>query len=181
MCVGAVSGLDGRGDRADLLGELHEVELGPELGDAVAVHAEDVHPGSGGRSKCWPLERYVKLVSRLAGRGWNGIVLTGPAEEAVEARVARRAFPRGWSHLASPDLGTAAGLAARCGLYVGNDSGMTHLAAAAGALVLALFLDVHVPAWRPFGRTTVLSGPAIEDVTVERATREIFRLTAFVL
>jgi len=116
-----------------------------------------LHPGSGSSGKNAPFEAFLDAASELAGRGMEGFLVLGPAEEALRAEPAGRRLPGGWRRLLEPRLEELAGLLARCSAYVGNDSGVTHLAAAAGAPVLALFRSEHLPAWRPCGRTAILS------------------------
>jgi heptosyltransferase III len=125
-----------------------------------------VHPGSGGTKKRWPLERFMAVISALAEDGLAGWLVTGPAEDEADSAF-RPVLPAGWRRLASPLLSELVGRLEACSLYIGNDSGVTHLAAAAGAPVLALFRDEYLPAWRPFGRTTVLHAARPELITVE--------------
>jgi ADP-heptose:LPS heptosyltransferase len=124
-----------------------------------------VHPGSGGRNKRWPAERFLAIVDVLAGRGVAGLLVTGPAEEDGEWESRR--LPPGWHRYPSPPLDELADRLSTCGLYVGNDSGVTHLAAAAGAPTLALYLGENLPAWRPFGRATVLHAPHTASISFE--------------
>jgi heptosyltransferase III len=104
-----------------------------------------LHPGSGSERKNWPIERFLQLSRWFADRGESVAWVLGPAEEGVTV-------PRGhaaWRSLPLPDL---AGRLARCRLFVGNDSGITHLAAAAGCPTVALFGDSDPRTWAPRGR-----------------------------
>lgn len=112
-----------------------------------------VHPGSGSAAKNWPVERFSALVDVMAaGEPW--LLVEGPADDASAAHL--RMLPgavvaSGWPLRA---LGAVLGCA---GLYVGNDSGVTHLAAAWGAPTLALFGPTDPAVWGPLGeRTTSL-------------------------
>jgi len=126
-----------------------------------------IHPGSGGRVKRWPLENFIEMAGRAASAGLGGIFVTGEAEEDLEARLAGCTLPTGWSRLGRPTVEVLAGLLAASRLYLGNDSGPTHLAAACGARVVALFRESLEPAWRPFGRTTVIAAPDVESIDPE--------------
>jgi len=126
-----------------------------------------VHPGSGGRAKRWPLRNFMAIIEQAAARGLEGVLVTGEAEADIESEIRRTALPAGWSHAACLDAETVAGLLAGSTHYLGNDSGPTHLAAACGASVIAVFPDASLPDWRPFGRTHVLSTPAVEQVPLE--------------
>jgi ADP-heptose:LPS heptosyltransferase len=108
-----------------------------------------IHPGSGSEIKNWPKERFLE-VARGALRLWGlpSTVLLGPAEEG------QHAF---WSEAAGPPLSVRRGLAIlevarvlqEAALYVGNDSGITHLAAALGLPVVALFGPTDPARWAP--------------------------------
>ena len=135
-----------------------------------------VHPGSGGRAKRWPLPGFLEVVRRAAACGLAGVLVTGEAEPDLEAEVGRTALPAGWTRAARLDAMTLAGLLAGSTDYVGNDSGPTHLAAACGASVVALFLDGNLPAWRPFGRSRVISGPAVERIPFAAVLSEMGEL-----
>jgi ADP-heptose:LPS heptosyltransferase len=128
-----------------------------------------VHSGSGGSNKRWPFERFLFLIRGLAERGIPGILVTGPAEDDGAEERGRAPLPPGWQRRLSPPLIELAGWLSACLIYIGNDSGVTHLAAAAGARTLAFFLDAHLPAWKPFGRVTVLHAARIEGISLEEA------------
>jgi hypothetical protein len=128
-----------------------------------------VHPGSGGRAKRWPLPNFIEAVRRAASRGVNGVLVTGEAEEDLEPALDAATLPAGWTWVSRLPAETLAGLLASSTHYIGNDSGPTHLAAACGARVLAFFRDENLPAWRPFGRTRVLSAPALDRIQLSSA------------
>ncbi len=108
-------------------------------------------PGSGGAGKNWPPEKFTELAGRLEPRIKVAIAL-GPTEAGMRQSFAARGGPV----LANLELGTLAGTAARAAIFVGNDSGVSHLAAAAGAPGIALFGPSDPERWRPLGRVTVL-------------------------
>jgi ADP-heptose:LPS heptosyltransferase len=124
-----------------------------------------IHPFSGGRSKNWPLDRYRALAAHLAGRAevsWTA----GPEEVLEEARR-------------FDDLFELARWLAGTRVFVGNDSGIAHLAAAAGAPVVALFGPSDPAVWAPRGRVRVVRcGDRMEDIdvsVVERAVESMLR------
>ena len=128
-----------------------------------------IHPGSGGTAKIWPFERFLEIARRLQRAGVPGAFITGEAEEcaAVSGRLEREALPPGWIWIRRPPILAVAGLLAEASLYIGNDSGITHLAAACGTSVTALFLQKNVPAWEPYGRSVVLAAEALSDLDTE--------------
>ncbi len=112
-----------------------------------------VHPGSGGRLKCWPLERYFELIDCLQSDGAFVILFTGDAE-AGEVREGASRYARGRKntlHTAGLGLMSAAGLLSHCSLYVGNDSGFSHLAGILGRPTIVLFGPTDPFIWKPLG------------------------------
>lgn len=121
-----------------------------------------VQPGAGGPAKRWPAEAFAAALARAAARPDVALVLhQGPADaEAVEALGARlpAALP-----LRDPSLPALAGVLHDAALYVGNDSGVSHLAATVGAPAVVLF-DAANLAWRPWA-----CEPEVLAVTLARA------------
>lgn len=106
--------------------------------------------------KQWPADRYVALIKRLTGAkgvlpGARLAVLSAPDErrdalEVLDAVPARRRIDLA----GTVDLLTAYACLRRCALFVGNDSGLMHLAAASGTPTLGLFgpsKDEHYAPW----------------------------------
>jgi heptosyltransferase-3 len=132
---------------------------------AGAEGAAVVHPGSGSRRKCWPLDRFLAIVEALAEKGMSGAVITGEAESRLEPDLRRTILPPGWIWRPIPRLSDLAGLLASADLYFGNDSGVTHLAAVCGVRVVAIFRDEFRLAWRPCGDVRMLSAPDVSDIS----------------
>lgn len=111
------------------------------------------HPGSGGEVKCWLRERFLKIVEWWEQeRGEKPVCVLGEAElERWPREVLTRleAQVRVWRQ---PDLCELADALAGAELYLGNDSGITHLAAAVGVSTVVLFGPSNVRQWRPVGR-----------------------------
>jgi heptosyltransferase-3 len=128
-----------------------------------------VHPGAGSAAKCWPAEGFARAIATLAGRArLNVVVHQGPADTEA-AGALRRHLGAGVVWLVEPPLPELAGALAHARLYLGNDSGVSHLAAALGVPALILFDARHL-AWRPWQararvRTVTLDAVAPEDVT----------------
>jgi ADP-heptose:LPS heptosyltransferase len=121
-----------------------------------------VHPGSGSRAKNWPLERFVAAARALAdGRPW--LLVRGPAEEALPC-------PAGAVDASGWPLRILAAALSRAGLFLGNDSGVAHLAAACGTRTLALFGPTDPERWAPVGpgvATLRAPGGRLADLEVE--------------
>jgi heptosyltransferase-2 len=107
-----------------------------------------IHPGSGSLAKNWPAERFVALADRL-GRDRPVLLVLGPAENAAFDPIAsHRAH---WVVARELPLRSLGALLSHAALFVGNDSGASHLAAAAGAPTLALFGPTDPALWAPLG------------------------------
>ena len=137
-----------------------------------------IHPGSGSPSKNWPAERFLELARRWASarpRLEKPFLLSlGPAEAEHGLAVPSTAVvAREWP------LRVLGAALVRAGLYVGNDSGASHLAAAAGAPTLALFGPTDPAVWAPVGpRVCALRAPglALEGLSVDEVVRAALRL-----
>jgi len=121
-----------------------------------------IHPFSGSPKKCWPLARYRELAKRLESHmpvRW----CVGPEETLAEA-------------VRIDDLYELAGWLATARVYIGNDSGITHLAAAVGTPVIALFGPTDPRIWAPRGRDVcVIARPVIEDIEVGEVAAAVLR------
>jgi ADP-heptose:LPS heptosyltransferase len=147
-------------------------QVGPDSGPAIprieCPQAERagfvaIHPFSGSAKKNWPLERFRDLARRLdLPVRW----CAGPEEPLDDAQRFDNLYALAcWLRSAR--------------LYIGNDSGITHLAAAVGTPVLALFGPTDPAIWAPRGEhvsivATARPGQAMEGISVDevlRATR----------
>lgn len=108
-----------------------------------------IHPAAAFATKEWPVERFAELASRLIEDGLQVAATAGPGEERVLNRLARLAGPK-LVVLAPLGLGRFGGLASRCGLYVGNDTGPTHIAAALKKPVVVIFGSSDSKVWFPW-------------------------------
>lgn len=152
---------------------LKDKEEEAERGQKIVV----VHPGSGSKSKCWPLENFMEMIHQFSRKGYRGALVTGFADVELENKLSSYSLPKNWVWLRNPSLVKLSGLLSVSSLYLGNDSGITHLAAACGTKVIALFQNDLESAWRPYGRVTILSGESVSDISphtvLEAASRII--------
>jgi heptosyltransferase-3 len=120
-----------------------------------------IHPFSGSRKKCWPLERFQDLARRLAGRmpvAW----CAGPEDDLPSA-----------VHFA--DLYDLACWLASARVYIGNDSGPTHLAAAVGTPVVALYGSSDPAVWAPRGPQVALAAaPSLQAIAVDQVESLVY-------
>ena len=116
-------------------------------GDSFAI----VHPGSGSPTKNWPAERFAEAIDTLGDRyGISTLLLAGPADDDVIRRVAV-SLARPAPVLANGPLLVVAALMRRARFYLGNDSGLGHLAGLVGVPTLALFGPTDPALWLPLG------------------------------
>jgi ADP-heptose:LPS heptosyltransferase len=108
-----------------------------------------IHPGSGSPAKNWPAKNFAAVADWAAER-FGILLLTGPAEEGGEEvrRAMKKAGPLMAENL---PLISLAGLLNRSRVYLGNDSGITHLAASLGLPTVALFGPTDPAVWGPRG------------------------------
>ncbi len=144
-------------------------------------------PTANWEGKVWPSEQFVALVKSLTQTRLPGAlvaVFAGPgAEERRLAEPVLNALPGAIDLVGQLTLAEAAACLARCTLFIGNDSGLMHLSAAAGTPTLGLFGPSMAAEYAPTGRHTgiaVAPGPAgrapIAGLPVESALREAVAL-----
>jgi ADP-heptose:LPS heptosyltransferase len=112
--------------------------------------------------KIWPAERFIDLAQRL---GFARIAIfggPGPRERAAAAPVLA-GLPHAIDLVGTLSVAEAAAGLARCSLFVGNDSGLMHLAAAAGVPTLGLFGRSRASEYAPAGlRAAFVAAPGSE-------------------
>jgi ADP-heptose:LPS heptosyltransferase len=120
-----------------------------------------IHPFSGSARKNWPLEEYRELAEQFdEGVSW----IAGPEEQLCDA-------------VRFDDLGALAQWLSGARLYIGNDSGITHLAAALGVPTLALFGPTDPQKWAPRGENVcVLRHQPLAELEVETVLESANRL-----
>lgn len=145
------------------------------LRDRLAPGFVAIHPGSGASAKNWPTEGFASLIEGLGGHPW--LLVEGPADVAAVAGLAGQGRCVPARHLPLRMLGS---VLRRAGLFVGNDSGVTHLAAAWGAPTLALFGPTDPATWSPVGRRVAVARSPAASMTdlslaeVRRAARTLW-------
>ena len=136
--------------------EVHDgrAALGLPPGKSLVV----VHPGSGSHHKCTRPKLFAEIIGWLQGKDANPVIIEGPADEKQVDEVVRRCSI-GPPVFRGLELSVTAEVIARADLYLGHDSGLTHLAAALDVPTVALFGPTDRRRWAPRGtHVTVLSG-----------------------
>ncbi len=130
-----------------------------------------IFPGSGSSRKNWPAENFARLAESLAST-MKPLVVLGPAETKIEEFFRRS----GIATLSNLELGAVTGLASAARLLVGNDSGVSHLAAAAGARGIVIFGPTDPARWRPLGTLEVIQREPLVDLTTDEVRTSLLRL-----
>lgn len=134
-------------------------------------------PGAGHPGRCWPLEQFAELADFLIRNdGVRPIVFVGPEERHLVPRM-REIFPAACVILEKLSIPQLAAAQARLAVFVSNDTGPVHIAAAVGAPIVVL-IDLPQPhAYVPTAESQRLifseSVSAIEVEEVYGATREL--------
>jgi heptosyltransferase-3 len=117
-----------------------------------------VHPGSGSPHKCSEPTLLARTIDRLQSDGLVPLMIGGPADDE-RIRLTAGLCARPPLILHHLDLLSVAGVLAHVSLFIGHDSGLTHLAAALGRPTVALFGPTDAGRWGPIGsHVTVLRG-----------------------
>ena len=132
-----------------------------------------LHPGSGSVAKCWPAERFARLATAAAVE-WRTtpVFLIGPADREAWATIRYGLPPALAAHaLVERPLREVLALLSLARAYVGNNSGISHLAALA-CPTLALFGPSDPLVWHPLGRRVAIlraEGGDLARLAPERA------------
>ena len=141
---------------SDIVPRLTVSEVG--VPSSLQLNCIAIHPGSGSEKKNWPLEKWIELARQLLNSSGAPLLIVGGEAESAKIQRFKNALPQQRAEFAfNLPLPTLAGRIASCSLFIGHDSGITHLAAAAGVPVVALWAETSPDIWRPLGdRVTVL-------------------------
>jgi heptosyltransferase-2 len=134
-----------------------------------------IHPGSGSQAKNWPLKNWISLFSRNVEFSINGefpslVVVSGEADNVQTGQLEREWMDRNVPFAKNLPLPQLAALLERS-VFVGHDSGISHLAAAVGANCIVLFGPTNPDVWAPKNNhVRVLKAPngRISDLKIEQ-------------
>jgi heptosyltransferase II len=100
-----------------------------------------IAPGASyGAAKCWPPERFAHLADRLISECGADVIFFGtPGEKEIAARICSMMKSRAISLVGETSMRDLAALFSSCSVFIGNDSGAMHVAAAAGLPVIGIF------------------------------------------
>jgi ADP-heptose:LPS heptosyltransferase len=137
-------------------------------------------PGAGNASRVWPLEKFAEVADHLIRNDRvRVIVFAGPEERSLVPRM-QSVFPTGaifFDRLTIPQLASAQ---ARLTLFISNDTGPAHIAAAVGTPVVVILDRPDLNSFTPVGeQNRFIGGPLITNIPVAdvyRAAHEIISL-----
>lgn len=131
-----------------------------------------LHPGSGGVFKCWPLTRFAEIIVKLWQQNILVLIFAGPADKerlsALIQLIGTPPMPSLLKTVVNAPLVEVADHLQHCTVYLGNDSGITHLAAMLGIPTVALFGPSSPTMWKPIGPDVrVLYEPELKNLSAE--------------
>jgi heptosyltransferase III len=121
-----------------------------------------IHPGSGSQRKNWPLERWLEVQRRVLDSQDAGhlLIIGGESDSEQLCAMKRVKTTERQTILESLPLPVLGAVFSQCALFVGHDSGISHLAAAAGVPCLLLFGPTNPKVWAPANGAVAVLQPA---------------------
>jgi heptosyltransferase III len=137
-----------------------------------------IHPGSGSAQKCWPASSFAALINSLWQRNYPVLLLAGPADhprvEDIQRLLPPQPIPGSLTTLIDMPLIEVAQHLLQCRCYIGNDSGVTHLAAMLGVPTVVLFGPSDPSTWHPIGpAVTLIQESQLQSLPVETVLNSI--------
>ena len=137
-----------------------------------------IAPAAAAESKQWSAASFAAVARRLKDR-WNlpGVVVAGPGQEAIAREVAETAGPGAYA-LTGISLKELIALSEMTRIFVGNDSGPMHIAAALDRPIAAVFASSNPTVWRPWTHAPcrIVQSPEIARIKLEEVTDAVDEL-----
>ena len=124
-----------------------------------------IHPGSGSTTKNWPIAKWQTILTALSRRE---LLLVGGEADAQQLAALQSFDARRAVNLPLPQL---AAVLERCAVFVGHDSGISHIAAAVGTRCVLLFGPTNPDVWAPANAAVQVirfASGNLNDITVEQ-------------
>lgn len=138
-----------------------------------------LHPGSGSRTKCWSPENFARLAEmteRLLCRPCRFLI--GEADRWILEEPSFQTPQMEKRILMNLSLSTVAAILKKGRAYVGNDSGISHMAAVLGIPALVIFTATDPRIWAPRGRHVRVLQDRKGDLTVDTACKALKRIVS---
>jgi heptosyltransferase-2 len=155
---------------------LPHLRIGAPTNRQNATPTVALHPGSGSEKKNWPEEKWADLLQHLvSSTDFHLLLVGGEAEGERLQRLAAALPPRRTRVAQSLPLAELARLLQECDVFVGHDSGISHLAAALGLPGIVLWGNSVEAVWRPpHEEIVVLKNPGgIQMIAVEEVVARL--------
>jgi heptosyltransferase-3 len=110
-----------------------------------------LHPGSGGREKCWHIGNYLAIAQAMKNQGWAAAFVLGPVEQERLGRAQIESLVACSPVIENLELSDVVAVLSCAQAFVGNDSGISHLAAAMGLRTCAVFGPSCSAMYQPVG------------------------------
>ncbi|MFC1651234.1 glycosyltransferase family 9 protein [Candidatus Latescibacterota bacterium] len=133
-----------------------------------------IHPGSGGISKIWPIENFLYAADNIS---MDATFLLGQVE--IERGTGKAIPVDKYNIIQTANIAQLSSHLAEASLYIGNDSGVSHLASYVGTRSIVLFGPTDPAVWRPIGgNVTIISSPDgdIKSISREEVISKIHEL-----
>ncbi|UCG11369.1 MAG: lipopolysaccharide heptosyltransferase II [Deltaproteobacteria bacterium] len=146
------------------------IELAPSLLGDLSIGKDEtligVHPGAAyGEAKRWFPERFAAVLDRLQKSPRRFLLFGGPGEETLAERLSAAMHHRPANLVGKTTVSAAMALINNCDLFLSNDSGLMHVAAALGVPQVALFGSTDPKKTRPLNERAVVVHPAQVECT----------------
>ena len=151
----SILGIHGELEQPQLWVSEKDEEVAQKLLEEAQLHGQAwvmIHPTARYWFKAWPPERFAELCDWLATKQIPVILVGNHKDIEVGAQIQRLAEHKPMSCMGRTSVLEVAALMKHCSLFIGNDGGPMHMAAAMGCPVLALFGPTDPVVWGPKGR-----------------------------
>ncbi len=140
-------------------------EILAENGIKPTVKPVVIHPGSGGAHKCWHLDNFLAVARMLEEEGTDSVFLLGPAEMERFSESTISYIRELGKLLTDLPLSDVLAILSCSRAFLGNDSGITHLASAVGVRTVAVFGPTDPTIYRPIGSAVTILQNNTPDFT----------------
>ncbi len=158
-------------------GRQHLEKMGLDLSEKIIA----IHPGSGSEQKCWPRANFLQIAENLVKNGLQPLFLVGPTELEHWEKSEILEFSKKYHTLSNIPLSHLAPILSMCDGFLGNDSGMAHLAGSLGIATLTVFGPSKSIHWKPLGTLSRICLPDSAENSLfpsfAKVLREVLLLT----